>query len=135
MKNNAMQSITIPVLSNERDGVSAFIEESYKLEDYNGLFITGRMDAQNFRHRHSKPGYFSSWHVAGDATLIIIRAGTLRISLRDESFRDFSAGDMFVAKDRLREGEIFNDQMHGHTAQLIGSQDLYAVHIKLSVNG
>lgn len=126
-----MINITVPVLSNNETGYSAFTEQPYTLEDYNGLFISPRQQALNFRHRISKPGYFSSWHVAGDPTLIIIRTGTLRIGLRDGSYRDFSTGDIFIAKDKLPESEMFDEQVHGHTAQLIGEQELLALHIKL----
>ncbi|MCV6604181.1 MAG: hypothetical protein OIF34_02680 [Porticoccaceae bacterium] len=126
-----MTTITIPVLENPDCGPSVFTEQPLSLEDYNGLMISARIDALNFRHRASEPGYFSSWHMAGDATLILIRQGTLRIGLRDGSYRDFSAGDMFIAKDRLANGEQFNEQHHGHTAQVIGTDTLLALHIKL----
>ncbi len=135
---NDQYLIEIPVLISPLDpvtqktGPSKFVTESYSLEDYNGLFITPRMDAANFRHRMSQPGYFSDWHVAGDPTLIVTRTGTLRITLRDGYYQDFSAGDMFIAKDRLQPNETFDDQLHGHTAELIGDQPLLAVHIKLS---
>jgi len=133
--------ITIPILSsvviNNEDNTSSssfsvFSEQQYSLEDYNGLWITDRMNALNFRHRVSEPGYSSSWHVAGDPTLIIVRAGILRIGLRNGEYRDFKAGDQFIAMDRLQQGENFDDQIHGHTAELIGEQTLLAVHIKLA---
>jgi len=135
---NLEHTIDIPVLHSPIDpetqhtGVSVFINQTYSLDDYSGLFITPRIESANFRHRMSQPGYFSSWHVAGDPTLIIIRAGTLRMTLRDGSYQDFSAGDMFIAKDRLQPDETFDDQRHGHTAELIGDQPLLAVHIKLA---
>lgn len=113
-------------------GCSVFSDVIYSLENYNGLFITDRMDALNFRHRMSEPGYFSSWHVAGDPTLIIVRSGILRIRLRNGEYRDFSAGDMFIAQDCLQANEVFNNDVHGHTAELVGDQSLLAVHIKLS---
>ena len=127
-----MDQITIPVLHNPNSGISLFTEEVYSLEDYNGLFISPRQDALNFRHRASAPGYFSSWHVAGDPTLIIIRSGILRITLRDGSFQDFKAGDLFIAKDYLEKGCSFDNEIHGHTAELIGDSPLLACHLKLS---
>lgn len=104
----------------------------YSLEDYNGLFITDRQDALNFRYRISDPGYFSSWHIAGDPTLIIIRSGTLRLTLRNGEYRDFSAGELFIAQDTLQEDESFDSALHGHTAALMGDEKLQAVHIKLA---
>ncbi|UTW44124.1 hypothetical protein KFE80_06820 [bacterium SCSIO 12696] len=126
-----MTTITLPVLENPNSGPSLFTEQSLSLEDYNGLIISPRIDALNFRHRVSEPGYFSNWHVAGDPTLILIRRGILRIGLRDGSYRDFAAGDVFIAKDKLDDNESFNEQLHGHTAQVIGDQTLIAIHIKL----
>ncbi|MEO9273823.1 hypothetical protein ABFY09_03105 [Marinomonas sp. 5E14-1] len=134
----AHDQIHLPVLSSPLDGktaktgASVFTDKGYSLEDYNGLFITDRINALNFRHRMSQPGYFSSWHVAGDPTLIIVRSGTLRITLRNGDYRDFAAGDMFIAQDYLQDNEIFDDDIHGHTAELIGDHPLLAVHIKLS---
>ncbi|WP_441002501.1 hypothetical protein [Pseudocolwellia agarivorans] len=139
-----MKTISLPVLNSplvekQKDnkttkitGYSVFNDIEYSIEDYNGLFITNRIEAQNFRHRMSEPGYFSTWHVAGDATLIIVRSGTLRMTLRNGDYRDFSAGDMFVAQDYLQDNETFNNEVHGHTAELIGDEPLFAVHIKLA---
>ena len=101
-------------------------------QDYNGLLISPRQNALNFRHRMSEPGYYSDWHVAGDPTLIIIRSGILRIGLRDNHFRDFTAGDAFIARDRLHNNTTFDKQAHGHTAQVVGEKKLVALHIKLS---
>jgi hypothetical protein len=133
-----MNAITIPVLTNTNNGPSYFAEHSYNLDDVNGssgLLISPRIGAANFRHRRSEPGYCSSWHVAGDPTLVIIRTGTLRIGLRDGGYRDFTSGDQFIAQDRLDNNGLPFDSSsttHGHTAQVIlGSTPLLAVHIKL----
>lgn len=131
-------SICLPVLyaqldpTNQSTGKSAFKEMLLSIEDYNGLFITPRISALNLRHRLSKPGYYSDWHMAGDPTLLIIRSGQLRVGLRDGNFRDFTAGDMFVAQDSLQTGEMFDPDIHGHNAQVIGEQNVLAVHIKLA---
>ena len=127
-----MPNLSIPILCNETTIYSYFIEQQYCLDDYNGLFISSRQTALNFRHRVSEPGYFSDWHVAGDPTLILIRSGIIRIGLRDGSYRDFSAGDVFIAQDMLHANRSFNSNIHGHTAQVIGNQQLIALHLKLS---
>ena len=129
-----MPSLFIPILCNAKTIHSYFIDQQYCLEDYNGLFISPRQAALNFRHRISEPGYFSDWHVAGDSTLIIIRSGILRIGLRDGSVRDFASGDVFIAQDKLSDDKVFNKNCHGHTAQVIGDQPLIAIHLKLSSN-
>lgn len=133
-----LNEITIPVLvsptieGSGKTSYSEFVHVTYSMDDYNGLFITERAEALNFRHRMSKPGYFSSWHVAGDPTLIIIRSGALRVSLRNGQYEDFKAGDMFIAQDHLQMDELFNEDVHGHTAELLGNDVLLAVHIKLA---
>ena len=127
-----MNKINIPVLSNDTGHYSRFEEACFTLDEVNGMYICARQDALNFRHRMSNPGYCSSWHIAGDPTLIIIRSGTLRIGLRDGSYKDFSAGDQFIARDKLPDGSVFDDKVHGHTAEVIGNEQLFAVHIKLS---
>ncbi|MFT2090649.1 hypothetical protein [Paraglaciecola sp. 2405UD69-4] len=110
---------------------SEFLEEKVSIDDYNGLMISPRISAQNFRHRISEPGYFSDWHMAGDATMIIIRTGSLRLGLRSGEHKLFCAGDVFIAKDCLQPNEQFNSKVHGHTAEVIGNQTLMAVHVKL----
>jgi hypothetical protein len=126
------QTLSVPILCNEKQHHSHFTDQLYFLDDYNGLLISPRQDALNFRHRISDPGYFSDWHIAGDPTLIIIRSGILRIGLRDNSYRDFAAGDVFIAQDKLVENTDFDNNIHGHTAQVIGNQQLIALHLKLS---
>jgi hypothetical protein len=96
------------------------------------LFISPRQSALKFRHRASNPGYFSDWHVAGDPTIIIIRSGILRISLRDNSYHDFAVGDVFIAQDRLEDNARLNNHIHGHKGQVIGDKNLIAIHLKLS---
>lgn len=138
LSTSADSTIELTLLSSPLDpvtqqtGASIFSQQFLSTDDYNGLFITPRIDALNFRHRFSEAGYFSDWHVAGDPTLIIIRAGTLRIGLRNGDYRDFSAGDMFIARDCLLAGEVFDQQLHGHTAAVVGEENLLAVHIKLA---
>jgi hypothetical protein len=125
-------TLNVPILCNVKTPHSYFIDQQYHLADYNGLFISPRQEALNFRHRISEPGYFSNWHMAGDPTLIIIRSGMLRSGLRDASYRDFTAGDVFIAQDKLADNMDFDSQVHGHTARVIGDQQLLALHLKLS---
>ena len=127
-----MPNLIVPILCNVKTKYSYFIEQQYCLDEYNGLFISSRQQALNFRHRISEPGYYSDWHVAGDPTLILIRSGILRIGLRNNSYRDFAAGDVFIAQDKLDDNTNFEKNIQGHTAQVIGNQQLIALHLKLS---
>ena len=126
-----MEKLCITTIENPDGGRSVFGEQHYTLEDFNGMSISERQQALNFRHRKSDPGYFSTWHVAGDPTLIIVRQGVLRLTLRNGEFRDFTAGDQFIARDYLETGATFDGSVHGHTAEVIGDEVLYAVHLKL----
>lgn len=133
-KNN----VAIQQIANPDHGPSVFLLSTFALSDYPsvpGMSISEQQSALNFRHRNSKPGYKSDWHVAGDATLIIIRGGTLRITLRNKDSRDFSTGDMFVAADYLPTHINFDEQQHGHMAEVIGDEQLQALHIKLFKQG
>jgi len=93
--------------------------------------LSDQQSALNFRLRSSEAGYQSTWHVAGDPTLLIILSGTIEIELRDGSAKQFSSGDMFVARDYLKSSEQFNERL-GHRAKVIGSDALSALHLKLS---
>ena len=126
-----MEKIRITTIENQGQGRSVFGEKLLGVEDSAGMWITERQDALNFRHRMSEPGYASDWHVAGDPTLIIIRQGAIRLTLRDGSYRDFKAGDQFIAADHLEKGVGFDDSVHGHRAEVIGDESLHAVHVKL----
>jgi len=50
---------------------------------------------------------------------------------QDGSFKDFTTGEQFIAKDYLPSDMTFDSDIHGHSAEVIGSKDLEAVHIKL----
>lgn len=121
----------IPTITVSDNFTSVFSEEFHEKIVKSGMILTDRINAQNLRLRISEPGYSTDWHVAGDATLIIIQKGTLRITLRNGEFRDFAAGDYFIAKDYLPEDVNFDNSIHGHKAEVIGDNQLLATHIKL----
>jgi hypothetical protein len=114
------------------NGISYFNEITFKKNDRNGMLLTDRIPAQNFRLRESMPGYFTDWHLSGDPTLIIIQKGILRISLQNGIYKDFKSGDMFIAADNLPENIVFDPNIHGHRAEVFGDETLLAVHIKLA---
>ena len=114
------------------DFISCFGVKSFDSFEMGKMILTDRISAENFRLRESQAPYVSDWHVAGDPTLIIIQQGCLKISLRNGSFKEFKSGDMFIAEDYLPQDITF-DESHGHKAEIVGSETLKAVHIKLSV--
>jgi len=129
---NQTVQVDIPCVSNDGRGVSYFTVHSISLSGDEQRKLSEQQACENFRLRSSDAGYASGFHVAGDPTLLIILAGTLKISLRNGENQCFSAGEMFVAEDYLDEGVEFNDSLHGHSAQLQGDQALMALHLKLN---
>ncbi len=126
-----MKDIMVTTIDTDADGVSFFGSQEFPTHNRNEMVLTGQIDAVNFRLRQSAPDYQSDWHVAGDPTLIIILKGTLRISLRNGEYRDFSSGKMFIAKDKLPDGVAFDQEKHGHRAEVKSETALSAAHVKL----
>lgn len=125
------RTIEIPCISNDGRGASQFISRHIELYGEPERMLSEQQAAENFRMRRSHSDYVSDWHVAGDPTLLIVLAGTIRIELRNTQTRDFTTGEMFVAEDYLREGIAQDDQLHGHRAVVIGAQELSVLHLKL----
>ncbi|MBL1433374.1 MAG: hypothetical protein COC09_06405 [Gammaproteobacteria bacterium] len=130
--NSLINMFQITTIDIDEKGVSVFGETIHELDDRNGMFLSGPINALNFRLRKSHESYEADWHVAGDPTLLLIMAGTVRISLRNGDYRDFSVGDLFIAKDKLLAGGEFDCTRHGHRAEVIGGAPLSVVHIKLA---
>jgi len=126
-----MAAFQITTISTNKDHISVFGAKPFEQEIRGGMLLTNRIDAQNFRLRTSEPGYTTDFHLAGDPTLIIIRAGVLRIELQNGEHKDFTSGDMFIAEDNLPAGVEFDAEKHGHRALVVGEETLHAVHIKL----
>lgn len=129
-----MQSeFTIPTITVDEHNASVFGSECYPASWRSNLLLSEQVPALNFRWRASAAAYSSQWHVAGDPTLIIVLTGVLRIILRDGTYRDFGAGERFIAKDFLPSACDFDNLRHGHRAEVLGDAPLEAIHIKLSV--
>ncbi|MBO3697007.1 hypothetical protein [Roseivirga sp. E12] len=127
-----MASFEITTIEVDDQFISTFSTEQFDKNTMGGMMLTDRINALNFRLRESEAGYKTDFHVAGDPTLIIVQQGIIRLTLQNGNARDFSAGDMFIAKDYLPSHIAFNASVHGHRAEVIGEQPLRAVHIKLS---
>lgn len=123
---------SLPTITVDKHFVSVFSEEVYPQHVRGGMVLTDRIEAQNLRLRESAPGYQTDWHVAGDPTLIIIQCGVLRITLQSGSYRDFSQGQAFIARDYLPDDIVFDPEIHGHKAEVISDEALSAIHVKLA---
>lgn len=129
---NNPHCLSIPVITTNALHESIFTDQHYDLTQRGGLFLSPQVQTKNLRLRTSLPGYESEWHVSGEAVLIIIQQGKLRICLRNKEYKDFSIGMSFIANDRLPDSIPFNSSAHGHKASVIGDQALIATHIKLT---
>ena len=123
--------VKITSIENLGKEVSFFSEREVVLSGSPERFLSDQISAENFRLRTSDSHYSSTWHVAGDSTLLIILTGTVRIELRSGETRDFKPGEMFIASDFLDKDTVFDDTTHGHRAEVIGDDKLTAIHLKL----
>lgn len=129
---SAQQSqFTIISIENNGSDASYFSEQQFELNGSPERFLSEQISAENFRLRTSYQDYASGFHVAGDKTLLIILSGTLRIQLKNGESKDFAKGEMFIANDFLKKDIEFNDELHGHRAEVIGEEELKALHLKL----
>ncbi len=126
------QPFIIPTITTNENGISIFSTIDFSVQQRGGLFLTEQIGSKNFRIRKSDVGYATDFHLAGDATFIIIQRGSLKIELQNGDFKIFNSGDCFIAQDNLPENIIFDKQIHGHKASVLGNESLQAIHIKLS---
>lgn len=125
------QPFVVTTITTNELGISIFSAIDFEVHQRGGMFLTEQIASKNFRIRKSDVGYETDFHLSGDATLIIILKGTLKIELQNGEFKTFSAGNSFIAKDSLEENVVFDNKIHGHKASVIGNETLEAIHIKL----
>lgn len=127
------QPFIIPTLTTNENGISIFSTQDFSVLQRGGMFLTEQIGSKNFRIRKSELGYETDFHLAGDATFIIIQKGSLKIELQNGDFQIFNSGDCFIAQDNLPENIPFNPTIHGHKASVVGNEVLQAIHIKLDL--
>ena len=125
------EPILITTITTNEHGISIFSEEKFEVNQRGGMFLTDQIGAKNFRIRKSDVGYETDFHLSGDATMIIIQKGSLKIELQNGESRVFTVGELFIAKDNLSENIVFDNSIHGHKASVYGDESLQAIHIKL----
>lgn len=126
------ETMNITCITNDGKGPSVFAEKKIELNGDEQRRLSEQIAAVNFRLRSSGVDYESDFHVAGDPTLLIILQGTFRATLRNGEYRDFSAGDCFIAEDYIADGVELSNTVHGHNGQVVGELELKALHLKLS---
>lgn len=122
---------SIPCIICDENGHSIFIQKNFTKFERSGMYLSEQIGSKNFRIRESDIHYQSSWHLAGDPTLIIVLQGILRIMLQNNQYMDFGVGDMFIAADNLPISIEFDPIIHGHMAKVISEVPFRAIHIKL----
>lgn len=125
------QPFILPTIKTNENGISIFSELDFSVKQRGGMFLTEQIGSKNFRIRRSDVGYATDFHLAGDPTFIIIQKGSLKIELQNGDFKIFTVGDCFIAQDNLPEHIVFNNEIHGHKASVVGNESLQAIHIKL----
>lgn len=125
------QPFKVPTVTVDEKFISFFSEEVFPIAIDGPAVLTDRVGTQNLRFRRSVPGYKTGFHVAGDPTLILIQNGMVRIELQNGDYKDFKAGDAFIAKDYLPDTVTFLETIHGHKAEVLGKEVFMAIHIKL----
>ena len=132
---NEQERHRVSLLRSNDAGLSVWGEASWRVEVRGQLFLSPQIAASSLRLRRSEPGYAVDWHVSQEPVLIVATRGVLRIGTRDGVTRDFGPAPgldaAFIAADRLRDGETFDDAVHGHTSRVIGDEPFEAVHVKL----
>jgi len=126
------KAISIVTVCNDGRRASNFSRTTIELDGDDTRCLSEQIHSVNFRLRTSPPSYNSTFHVAGDPTLLIILNGQLEISLPNGHSKQFCAGEFFIAEDYLSKGIDFEQGVHGHSAQVLGDQELQALHLKLS---
>lgn len=121
----------VSTITTNDSGISVFDEIEFDVNQRGGMFLTDQIASKNFRIRKSNVGYETDFHLAGDATFIVILKGSMKIELQNGDYKIFSAGDYFIANDNLPENIIFDSKIHGHKASVVGDESLEAIHIKL----
>jgi hypothetical protein len=124
----------LPAMFTDAKGVTVWTDRTWPEEIRGGMLLSPRIDCSSLRLRKSEPGYRTGWHVAGDATLIIVRCGQMKLILRDGSERTFGPGEAFIAADDVPDGQEFDTERHGHRVEVVGDETLEAIHIKLSAS-
>lgn len=127
-----MQKIKIPCVVNNGKGASTFSVREVALHGDSFRMLSEQQNCINFRLRQSESTYSSDWHVAGDSTLLVILKGIMRIELRNGDTKEFTAGAHFIAEDYLLPDVVFDNTIHGHRAEAVGTEDLSVLHLKLS---
>jgi len=127
------QPFIIPTITTNENGISIFSTIDFSVQQRGGLFLTEQIGSKNFRLRKSDVGYETDFHLAGDATFIIIQKGSLKIELQNGDFKIFNLGDCFIAEDNLPEHIPFDSRVHGHKASVTSDEALQAIHIKLNL--
>ena len=126
-----VEQFDIPTIAIDRDNRSVFSRIALPKKFLAQRFLSPQIATVNMRLRESNIDYSSDFHVAGDPTFIAVLQGIMCLYLQDGSSRRFTIGDYYIAGDFMLDGVIFDPQLHGHRAEVLGDVFYRALHIKL----
>lgn len=124
-------NITKTILFTDSDGFARFRDEQIPFtEGKPQSELTSLMSSGGYQFRHSPVGFRSEFHVTTTPQWVFILNGNMKIGLRDGSYRIFGKGEYFYSNDVLREGESFDENVHGHNSELIGDKPLITLFLR-----
>ena len=120
------------VLGMDDRNQSVFRDEEIPLTEAGRIgFLSAQLPAEMIQFRMSPAGFTAPWHCTGKAQWVIIVSGRMKITLRDGTFRVFSAGESFYSADVLPPGVEFDDEKHhGHTTEALGDEPLRTIFVR-----
>jgi hypothetical protein len=126
-----MPSITKVILFTDTDGRAKFREEAVLLDHGKPqAVLSALMPSGGYQLRQSPVGFRSTFHCTGEPQWVFILQGQMEISLQDGSARIFKPGEHFYSADHLPEGEVFDEQRHGHWSRQVGPDPLVTLFVR-----
>ena len=119
------------VLFTDADGRARFREEAIALtEGKPQAMLSPLMASGGLQLRHSPVGFRSAFHCTETPQWLFVLGGQMEIGLQDGSSRIFKPGDHFFSDDRLPQGTVFDDKVHGHWSRQLGDDPLVTLFVR-----
>ncbi len=132
-----MTQITLPILYTDNLGRAAFIDRLLEIESLSPtISLSTILPATGLQFRLSPPSVQNPFHCTArdSCQFVIVQSGTMRITLRDGSFRDFGRGEFFLSMDFLPENTKYDSNVHGHSSsECTNGEPLATLFVKISL--
>lgn len=120
------------ILYTDDQGIARFTDYPIECRPINErVSLSEVTSATGVQFRHSPTKIFNPWHCTAreSSQWVIVTSGLMRVGLRDDTFHDFSPGDMFLSMD-IQDGDKFQNHQ-GHTSQAVGEIPLETFFVKV----